>query len=67
MTWFVRMVSRDGISGERREHVVRVPGDSALDFLDNDEYRWKVLERMMDKGSLIRVDIDYRPSNGGMQ
>lgn len=64
MTWLVTLTARQANTGEIREHMVRVPGDTAHDLLHGPDYKWKHLEKMLERGSLVRVAIDYCPSNG---
>lgn len=46
---------------ETVQHTVTVFGDDAASLLDNSEYRWSILCKMMDNGTLRSVHIDYRP------
>lgn len=43
------------------QHTISVPGDDAAALLDNAEYRWSILCKMMDTGTLRAIHIDYRP------
>lgn len=54
-------------NGEMKEHTVRVPGNSVEELLDGEVLRWKVLDRLMERGILKRVKIDYKPSLYGVK
>jgi hypothetical protein len=60
MPWFVKLTARSN-SGQIGEEFVRVDGDRVEDLLYNDSYKWKNLSKMLDRGTLIRVDIDFKP------
>lgn len=64
MTWIVRLTAREQLTGSVGEHIVRVEGDRAHDLLNGPEFKWKHLEKMMERGSLLKVEIDYRPTDG---
>jgi hypothetical protein len=58
--WIVKLTAKSGLTGKRSEHLVTIRSNSVEDLLTNDDFRWKVLERLMDKGTLLRVDVDFK-------
>lgn len=61
--WLVKLTVRSPLSGRVGETEVRVPGDDADDLLFNQDFKWKHLDAMLNRGTLLRVDIDFRPSS----
>lgn len=62
--WIVKLTARSSISGRVGETVVRIPGSRAHDLLYNEQFKWKHLDQMLKRGSLLRVDIDFKQENG---
>lgn len=62
--WFVRMTARSSLSGRVNESVIRIPGDRAEDLLNNGEFKWKHMDAMMQRGTLLKIEIDYKPTDG---
>jgi hypothetical protein len=46
--------------GNPEPHVVRVYSNSPDDLFDNREFRLPVLQRLMTKGLLEKIEIDFR-------
>lgn len=62
--WFVRLTARSSLSGRVTEQVIRISGDRAEDLLQNGDYKWKHLDAMLDRGTLLKIEIDYKTTNG---
>lgn len=62
--WWVRLTARSPLSGRVTEDVIRIPGSRAHDLLYNGEYKWTHLEKMMERGTLLKIEIDYKSENG---
>lgn len=61
--WFIRLTARSPLSGRVTEDVVRIPGDRAVDLMENGEFRWKHLDAMLERGTLLKIEIDYKDVN----
>jgi hypothetical protein len=64
--WIITLCGQDH-KGEQYEHSVRIFSNRFEDLLENPEFRWPMLESLMEKGSLGRVQIDFRPSLNGVR
>lgn len=62
--WWVRLTARSPLTGRVTEDVIRIPGDTAHDLLYNGEFKWKHMDDMLTRGTLLRIDIDYKSNNG---
>jgi hypothetical protein len=47
-------------------HSVRIYSDDALDLIDNKHFRWSMLDTLMGKGLLRRVEVSYKPNRTGV-
>lgn len=67
--WFLTVTpSQTAVKAGAEPHTLRIPGNSVNDLLiGNADFRWSVLESLMEKGLLQRVEIDYRPSMYGVK
>lgn len=61
--WIVKLTGTDA-SGEEYEQGIRIPGDGALRLLENPEYRWEMVELLLARGAVKKVEIDFIPGDG---
>lgn len=57
--WLVRLTAQSKHLGES-EFVYSIPGDSADDLLFNGEFKWKHIEAMLERGSVSKVEVDFK-------
>lgn len=65
--WIVKLTVQPHRAAEPTEHEVRIASNRVGDLFVNSEYRWDVLERLMANGTLLRIDIDFKPSLNGVK
>jgi hypothetical protein len=58
--WLVKLTAKEGTTGKLSEHLVTIRSNRVEDLMTNDEFRWKILDRLMEKGTLVRVDVDFK-------
>lgn len=64
--WEVTLTARNPADpAELADTTVRIYSDDPRDLLKNEHFRWATLETMMDRGSLARILVDYRPNYRG--
>lgn len=61
--WFVRMTARSPLSGRVTESIIRIPGDTSHELLYNGEFKWKHMDAMLERGTLLKIEIDYKAVN----
>lgn len=61
LMWRVTLRGVD-FRGDDYEHTVKIYSDSAIDLIENREFRWEMLDAMIQRGSLKTVQVHYRPS-----
>ena len=61
--WIVKLTGTDA-RGEEYEQGIRIPENSIHALLENREYRWEMIELLLARGVLRRVEIDFLPADG---
>lgn len=62
--WRVTLTGRDH-KGQDYEHVVRIFSNRWQDLIENEHFRWEMLDELLKRGSLKRVHVDFRPNMQG--
>lgn len=62
--WFVRLTAKSSLSGRVDEDVFSIPGDTAHELLYDGQYKWTHLDAMLERGTLLKIEIDYKPTDG---
>lgn len=66
--WLVRLTpSPEMISAGARESIQTIPSDDVEDFFKHPSgnWNWETVDRMMAKGTIVLVEIDFIPTTLG--
>lgn len=65
--WIVTLTVQPHMEAEPSDHEVKIYSNRVEDLFSNEHFRWKVLQRLMDNGTLLRIAIDFKPSLNGVK